>query len=329
VRWWGGPGRARPAPATRCRSRCWRSPRAPCSPATPGCARSRRGWSTRHDRAPGRRGAGRLHPHPGRRARALACGTAAGPVHLLRQPLQPPGHGGDLVGAGPAPARPRAAGGGARLLGPPRTARLAGAAGAARGPDRPPARRPRRRSAGTGARGPRPGRFADPVPRRHAQQRTAAAAVPPRPVPAGHGLPARGARARVPRHPAPYAAQGRPAAVAIAAVLQRPFRRAAAGPARRRARCLPRTRARRGGGDGMSAQARMLWVCGGSVALLVVASVVGWLLHRRGGDGGGPTVRNLNARIRAWWGMVAVLAACFAIGPVATLVVFGVISFFA
>lgn len=79
----------------------------------------------------------------------------------------------------------------------------------------------------------------------------------------------------------------------------------------------------------MSAQARMLWVFGGIVALLVVASVVGWLLHRRGGDGGGPTVRNLNARIRAWWGMVAVLAACFAIGPVATLVVFGVISFFA
>src|SRR5690606_41889891 len=109
--------------------------------------------------------------------------------------------------------------------------------------------------------------FADPVPRRHAQQRTAAAAVPPRPVPAGHGLPPRGARARVPRHPAPCAPQGRPAAVAIAALLQRPFRHAAAAPARRRARCLPRPRARRGGGAAPGARPRLHWPCGGIVAL--------------------------------------------------------------
>ena len=32
-------------------------------------------------------------------------------------------------------------------------------------------------------------------------------------------------------------------------------------------------------------------------------------------------MRNLNARVRAWWGMVAVLGACFAIGPVATVLV--------
>ena len=79
----------------------------------------------------------------------------------------------------------------------------------------------------------------------------------------------------------------------------------------------------------MSPQAKMLWVFGGIVGVLLVASVVGWLLSRRGPDGGGATVQNLNARVRAWWGMVAVLGACFAIGPVATLVVFAFISFFA
>src|SRR5690606_37373668 len=79
----------------------------------------------------------------------------------------------------------------------------------------------------------------------------------------------------------------------------------------------------------MSPQTKMIYVFAGIVALLGVASVVGWLLSRRGDDGGGATVQNLNSRVRAWWGMVAVLAACFAIGPVATLVVFAFISFFA
>ncbi|MGJ4804019.1 phosphatidate cytidylyltransferase [Luteimonas sp. SDU82] len=79
----------------------------------------------------------------------------------------------------------------------------------------------------------------------------------------------------------------------------------------------------------MSPQTKMLWVFGGIVALLLVASVAGWLLSRRGPEGGNATVQNLNARVRAWWGMVAVLAICFGIGPVATLVVFAGISFFA
>ena len=79
----------------------------------------------------------------------------------------------------------------------------------------------------------------------------------------------------------------------------------------------------------MSPRDRMLVVFAGIVGLLLVASLVGWLLSRRGADGGGPTVQNLNARVRAWWGMVAVLGACFAIGPTATLLVFAFISFFA
>ena len=79
----------------------------------------------------------------------------------------------------------------------------------------------------------------------------------------------------------------------------------------------------------MSPQTKIVAVFSGIVGLLLLASLVGWRLSQRGPDAGGATVRNLNARVRAWWGMVAVLAACFAIGSVATLAVFAFISFFA
>lgn len=76
----------------------------------------------------------------------------------------------------------------------------------------------------------------------------------------------------------------------------------------------------------MNAQQKLLWVFGGIVALLALASLVGLWLWRKGDT---DVVRNLNARVRAWWAMVAVLAACFWLGPVANLVVFAFISFFA
>src|SRR5690606_2681255 len=260
---------------------------------------------------------------------AMAGGAAAGPVHLLRQPHQPSRYRGDLVGAGAAPARHRAPRGRARLLGQAGPARLAVGPGSSRHPDRPAARIARCRPAGAGARCTRPGRLAGPVSRRHPQQRAAAAEVQGRPVQAGQCVSARRAGAGLPRHAASQPAQGRTAAPAAAAVLQRQLRRAAGAVARRKLRRFPRARPRRGGGDGMSPQTRMLYVFSGIVALLLVASIIGWLLSRRGPDGGGAGVRNLNARVRAWWGMVGVLGACFAIGPVATLVVFAFISFFA
>jgi phosphatidate cytidylyltransferase len=69
------------------------------------------------------------------------------------------------------------------------------------------------------------------------------------------------------------------------------------------------------------------WVMAGLFAVLLLASVIGAWLAR--GARGGSVVDNLNARIRAWWGMVAVLSVCFLIGPAATMVVFAVTSFFA
>lgn len=78
----------------------------------------------------------------------------------------------------------------------------------------------------------------------------------------------------------------------------------------------------------MNAPGKMAWVFGGVVALLSLASGVGWRLHRRPG-GGGPAVLNLNARLRAWWVMVAVLGASFWLGPAASLALFAAVSFFA
>lgn len=72
---------------------------------------------------------------------------------------------------------------------------------------------------------------------------------------------------------------------------------------------------------------QLWWVLTGLFGLLLLASAIGTWLGR--GGRGGDTVANLNARIRAWWGMVAVLCVCFLIGPTATLVVFALASFFA
>lgn len=68
------------------------------------------------------------------------------------------------------------------------------------------------------------------------------------------------------------------------------------------------------------------WVIGGVIALLVVASLIGFILGR---VKPGSVVDNLNARINAWWVMVGVLLVCFLMGKVATLVFFGLLSFFA
>ena len=80
----------------------------------------------------------------------------------------------------------------------------------------------------------------------------------------------------------------------------------------------------------MNPQEKFYWLMGGVVILLVVASLVGWILQRRAARRGGSSViDNLNARIRAWWVMVAVIAACFLLGQTATVVLFAIASGFA
>ena len=73
----------------------------------------------------------------------------------------------------------------------------------------------------------------------------------------------------------------------------------------------------------------MLWLYAGVLGLLIVASLTGFVLARRvTSDSGRDTVRNLNARIKAWWVMVLVFALAFVVGKPVTLVLFALISFY-
>ena len=68
----------------------------------------------------------------------------------------------------------------------------------------------------------------------------------------------------------------------------------------------------------------------GVVALLLVASIVGFVLSRTAtSDGAKKTVANLNARIRAWWVMVAVFGLAIRTGGLGSIVLFGFASFMA
>ena len=69
---------------------------------------------------------------------------------------------------------------------------------------------------------------------------------------------------------------------------------------------------------------------GGVLALLVVASIIGFVLSRTAkGDRGRTTVSNLNARIRAWWVMVGVFGVAVITGGIGSIVLFFLISFLA
>lgn len=68
----------------------------------------------------------------------------------------------------------------------------------------------------------------------------------------------------------------------------------------------------------------------GVLALLIVASVIGFVLSRSARtEGGRATVSNLNARIRAWWVMVAIFGAAIATGGVGSIILFFLMSFLA
>jgi len=73
-----------------------------------------------------------------------------------------------------------------------------------------------------------------------------------------------------------------------------------------------------------------LWLFGGLVLLLGIASTIGAVLLRRPGDEKKIASRhNLVERVNAWWIMVAILAVAFLTGPTVTIVLFALASFFA
>ncbi len=76
--------------------------------------------------------------------------------------------------------------------------------------------------------------------------------------------------------------------------------------------------------------AQLLWACGGVLALLIVATIVGRVLASSVTDPAAQgTIDNLNARIRAWWVMCVIFGLTLAVGPIGSLVLFGCISFLA
>ncbi len=66
---------------------------------------------------------------------------------------------------------------------------------------------------------------------------------------------------------------------------------------------------------------------GGVGTFLAAASLVGWTLQRRSDGQPSATVENLNARIKAWWIMVALLAVAFLFGRTGVIVLFAFASF--
>ncbi len=80
----------------------------------------------------------------------------------------------------------------------------------------------------------------------------------------------------------------------------------------------------------MTATQQALWLFVGIGLVLVVASIVGHRLAALAARAGGTpsaTVENLNARIKAWWVMVAFIAAAFLIGKGGVIILFALASF--
>jgi phosphatidate cytidylyltransferase len=68
----------------------------------------------------------------------------------------------------------------------------------------------------------------------------------------------------------------------------------------------------------------------GVLALLVLASIVGWLLSRHtSGEASRATVENINGRIRAWWVMALVFVLAISTSTVVSILLFGLISLLA
>lgn len=75
-------------------------------------------------------------------------------------------------------------------------------------------------------------------------------------------------------------------------------------------------------------QTTLLLIFAGVAGLLTLASAIGaWLHWRQPAGQPSPGIANLNARIKAWWGMVALLGLAFWAGKTGVILLFAFISF--
>jgi phosphatidate cytidylyltransferase len=73
-----------------------------------------------------------------------------------------------------------------------------------------------------------------------------------------------------------------------------------------------------------------IWLVGGVLAILILSSLLGWILSLRAtSEARKATVKNLNARTKAWWMMVAIFGLAMATGGIGSIVLFALTSFLA
>lgn len=78
----------------------------------------------------------------------------------------------------------------------------------------------------------------------------------------------------------------------------------------------------------ISAEQQILYLFLGIGGILVTATIIGRLLAwRYAAEAPNPVIDNLNARIYAWWVMVALIGAAFIFGKIGVLVLFAFLSF--
>lgn len=74
----------------------------------------------------------------------------------------------------------------------------------------------------------------------------------------------------------------------------------------------------------------LLFLFGGVLAILILASAIGFLLQRTAlGDAARSTIDNLLARTRSWWKMCAIFALTMLMGPLGSLLLFALLSLLA
>jgi phosphatidate cytidylyltransferase len=78
----------------------------------------------------------------------------------------------------------------------------------------------------------------------------------------------------------------------------------------------------------MQLDQELIWLVGGIVGLLALSSTITFFLKRHPG-GPNKVVANLDARVKAWWVMVAVFGVALATGGLGSVLLFGFMSFFA
>jgi phosphatidate cytidylyltransferase len=73
-----------------------------------------------------------------------------------------------------------------------------------------------------------------------------------------------------------------------------------------------------------------LVMMGGVIGLLALATIIVAILKRgRSAADLSPAIANLEARVRAWWVMVAIFSVALLIGPITSVLLFALVSFFA